>query len=226
MRRVRRVKAKRSLAMNGLRRHWVLLGATSLIVLGLANALAAANVVGPSSSGGRFKGLGATALSVTDLVPWDCRNMPLTSIYLVGTVRTNAAANELILGTAGNDTINGDNNGGTSQDCILGGAGNDTINGDFPTGGGGGNDVILGGPGDDTLNGNRGSDIVMGGTGKDIVSGGGGGDTLYAGDASGDTVDGETLNGNGAGDVCYGNTAALPNPPTDTFNSCETIVPQ
>lgn len=195
-------------------------------MLGLATALAAANVVGPSSAGGRFKGVGATPLAVTDLAPWECRNMALTSIWIVGTARSNAAANELILGTPAGETISGDNFGGASLDCILGGGGNDTVNGDAAFGGGGGNDVIFGGPGDDTIDGRGGSDVVVGGGGRDNLRGGGGGDTIYAGDAAGDTVDAETISGNGAGDVCYGNTAALPNPPTDTFNSCETIIAQ
>lgn len=63
------------------------------------------------------------------------------------TVQTPGA--DLLIGTAGDDTINA----GKGDDTILGCGGNDTING------GPGNDIIIGGPGNDTLNGGNGNDI-------------------------------------------------------------------
>ena len=54
----------------------------------------------------------------------------------------------LIVGTAGNDTLNGT----ALDDLILGLAGNDTLNGL------GGNDILVGGTGNDTLNGGAGDD--------------------------------------------------------------------
>jgi Ca2+-binding RTX toxin-like protein len=54
----------------------------------------------------------------------------------------------LILGTAGNNTIQG----GNGADCIVGGGGNDTLQGRQ------GGDIIIGGPGNDTARGGAGSD--------------------------------------------------------------------
>ena len=71
--------------------------------------------------------------------------------------------NNLILGSAGNDTINGQ--GGS--DCILGVDGNDTIYGDgnnllFATGS---DDIILGGNGNDTMYGD-GRNLIFAGSGN------------------------------------------------------------
>lgn len=57
---------------------------------------------------------------------------------------------EFLVGTSGNDTINGSN----SDDYIIGGLGNDTLKGNF------GVDTLEGGPGNDTLNGGSRSDII------------------------------------------------------------------
>ena len=61
----------------------------------------------------------------------------------------------LIVGTAGNDTLNGT----AGNDLILGLAGNDTLNGL------GGNDILVGGLGTDTMNGGLGDDTYMVGLG-------------------------------------------------------------
>jgi Ca2+-binding RTX toxin-like protein len=62
---------------------------------------------------------------------------------------------------------------------IVGTAGDDTINGGF------GNDTISGGAGNDTITGGDGVDIITGGTGVDTVTGGDGIDTFVF--ATGDT---------------------------------------
>jgi Ca2+-binding RTX toxin-like protein len=64
-------------------------------------------------------------------------------------------------------------NGNNQSDLILSTAGNDTLNGNQ------GNDCMIGGAGDDTLNGGPGADILVGGPGVDALNGGGGGDTCY-----------------------------------------------
>lgn len=127
-----------------------------------------------------------------------------------------------IIGTTGNDTINGTNgndvicglagddtiNGGNGNDVIYGGAGNDTLdggNGDDTiyagdSGsvliGGNGNDTLTGGSGNDTIYGDNGNDTINAGPGNDTISGGNGNDTINAGPGD-DTVDG----GNGT-DTC------------------------
>jgi hypothetical protein len=57
----------------------------------------------------------------------------------------------LVVGTAGNDTLNGT----SGNDLLLGLDGNDTLNGL------GGNDVLIGGAGTDTLNGGLGNDTYV-----------------------------------------------------------------
>jgi Ca2+-binding RTX toxin-like protein len=90
-----------------------------------------------------------------------------------------AAAAANIVGTAGNDTLNGSAN----ADQIFGLGGNDTLNGRAGNDilfGGEGNDVLTGGIGDDQLFGEAGDDrfIWNTGDGNDIVEGGGGIDRL------------------------------------------------
>jgi VCBS repeat-containing protein/ELWxxDGT repeat protein len=70
----------------------------------------------------------------------------------------NASTGEVLIGTSGDDVING--NGGY-YDALYGGDGNDTING------GDGVDWIRGGNGDDTLYGGKGNDRYDGGAGAD-----------------------------------------------------------
>ncbi len=97
---------------------------------------------------------------------------------------------EVIIGGAGDDTIDGSNNAET----IHGGPGGDTING------GGGDDILIGNSGNDTLNGDAGNDLFLAagvttvydsvlyvdetdvGLGNDTMNGGAGSDKLtYAG---------------------------------------------
>jgi Ca2+-binding RTX toxin-like protein len=60
---------------------------------------------------------------------------------------------------------------------IVGGAGNDTLNGGI------GNDTLNGGAGNDTLNGGAGNDTLNGGAGADIMAGGAGNDTYLVDNA-------------------------------------------
>jgi Ca2+-binding RTX toxin-like protein len=115
---------------------------------------------------------GNDALKAQDFAPPECASIRSTLqriVYIGGSPGTPSNQSELILGTAGNDTINA----GGGDDCVLGGGGNDTING------GAGNDVILGGPDNDNLRGWTGDDIVIGGPGTDTVRGDGGYDVCY-----------------------------------------------
>lgn len=89
------------------------------VVLG---ALAATNNVPTSNAGQSSQATGAN-----DVKPPQC-TMTLTGF-------AGSGGNELILGTAGADKLNG----ASGSDCIVGGAGADKLNG------GPGNDVCIGG---------------------------------------------------------------------------------
>ncbi|RCW88297.1 M10 family metallopeptidase C-terminal domain-containing protein [Paracoccus lutimaris] len=108
----------------------------------------------------------------------------------------------IILGTAGNDTLDGGADGDTifgldGDDLIIGGRDslasrdiNNTIpvaeledqtesdDGNDSLYGGGGNDTIMGGAGDDTLDGGEGDDVLRGQDGVDVFRGGAGIDTV------------------------------------------------
>jgi len=106
-------------------------------------ALTATNAVPPS-------GLSDTLIQVpaSELAPPECdsiRSTLQTVLVCSGGYCTGSNANELILGTAGNDTIDGKN----GDDCIIGGDGNDMLYGDNE------NDVLVGGPGIDMLDGGK-----------------------------------------------------------------------
>jgi trimeric autotransporter adhesin len=108
-----------------------------------------------------------------------------------GTVWSVAAVMaKLLLGTAGNDTLNGY---AISADLIYGYDGADFVSGKA------GADTIYGGDGNDTLNGDEGDDRLDGGAGIDMLSGGNdnGNDVL---------IDGEYMSG-GLGDDTYVVTA-------------------
>jgi uncharacterized delta-60 repeat protein len=86
-----------------------------------------------------------------------------------------------IIGTAGNETLNG----GIYNDRLRGLDGVDTLNGNS------GDDLLEGGGGGDTLNGGRGNDFLRGEAGIDILNGGSGNDILIGG-ADNDTLTGGT----------------------------------
>jgi Ca2+-binding RTX toxin-like protein len=64
---------------------------------------------------------------------------------------TSTVASPDIIGSAFDDTLNGDGN----ANVLYGGAGNDTLNG------GAGNDILIGGAGNDTLTGGLGNDVFL-----------------------------------------------------------------
>ncbi len=100
-----------------------------------------------------------------------------------------------IVGTAGNDIINGT----AGNDVIVGGDGNDTINGL------GGNDRICGDAGNDTINGGNGDELVLGGPGADVINGDAGNDVLVGNAGAGDVNDGnDTINGGPGNDFLDG----------------------
>lgn len=111
----------------------VALAALILAIAGVAGTAYTAGMVVPSSSAGRVQ----ASIDAQALAPDACSSLTLTRIVTTG---TGTAANELILGTSGADTIDG--GGGT--DCIVGGGGGDTIDGH-------GGSVCIGGPGTDSF---------------------------------------------------------------------------
>ncbi len=134
------------------------LGFTTLVVVSVFNAFAAANTVPTTRADKNSIGLG-----VNELQPPECVGLGLTNIVDIGAGETGTPANDLILGTANSDTII---RGGAGNDCILGGAGDERrwflffwiwgIMGED------GNDVIIGGPGTDVCYGGAGTDTYYG----------------------------------------------------------------
>lgn len=89
----------------------------------------------------------------------------------IGLGQMPTAGPDVILGTAGNDTIDGL----AGDDVICGLAGNDVIDG------GGDQDVLFGGPGNDTLRGDGDADALFGDSGDDVLDGGPGTDSCTPG---------------------------------------------
>lgn len=141
-----------------------------LLVVSGGNAYSASSTV-PGTAMGRHQQLTVTR----DFVPAECEaNLPtnvLNSMELRFAPDTFTTSHELILGTAGDDTIDAD--GG--RDCILGGDGADAINGE------GGADVIMGDAGADDLRGGGGDDLIFGGNGNDVLRGNNGTDLCDGG---------------------------------------------
>ena len=102
----------------------------------------------------------------------------------VGT-NTPTQGSDILVGTAGNDTIGALN----GDDTVYGKAGNDTLSGNND------NDLIYGGSGNDNINGNNGLDQLFGGSGNDTIVGGGENDLIVGGQ------DTDTLQGQGGTDT-------------------------
>nr|WP_245215529.1 calcium-binding protein [Pararoseomonas baculiformis] len=87
------------------------------------------------------------------------------------------APNDLLIGTAGNDAIDGregedEAHGGLGDDVVIGGSENDALFGEA------GNDTLIGGSENDLLDGGDGNDLLLGGFGADSMDGGNGTDTI------------------------------------------------
>jgi Ca2+-binding RTX toxin-like protein len=117
-----------------------------LAITGSVYAFAAANTVPPT----RLDDVqvrnyaGNDALKAQDFAPPECAPIrsSLSSIVYIGS-STPTNASELVLGTAGNNTIYA----GGGNDCVLGGGGDDYLYGQV------GDDVLIGGPGFDRFSG-------------------------------------------------------------------------
>jgi Ca2+-binding RTX toxin-like protein len=136
----------------------LLLATVSLLgLLGISSALAASNTVPATRLGSITR-----TITVPELAPPECASIAagLTRLVIVG-ASVPGNASELILGSAGPDTIRGRQ----GNDCIVGGGGNDDLRGNQ------GDDVLVGGPGDDALDGGQGTDICYGGSGNDTETG-------------------------------------------------------
>ncbi|MGE0113800.1 MAG: calcium-binding protein [Steroidobacteraceae bacterium] len=110
-----------------------------------------------------FNGAGLDQIVFANGTIYTPANIVLTPFSSVPSI-----ANDWVIGTSGNDTID-----------VL--AGNDTV---FA---GDGNDTVFGGSGNDTLDGGMGNDFLDGGTGVDHLTGGAGND-IYVVDNTGDVV--------------------------------------
>jgi predicted extracellular nuclease len=129
-------------------------------------------------------------VTLLDLQP-RCTGLIATIVGTTGNDVINGTnGNDVIVGFGGNDTING----GNGNDIICGDGGNDTLNG------GNGIDVLVGGFGSDTLNGNNDPDTLNGGNGNDTLTGGSGNDVLDGG------ANNDSLAGNAGDDSLTGGT--------------------
>lgn len=123
--------------------------------------------------------LDITVTSRTDAQSSDSFQSKTTALGELATL-TCAGRNPTIVGTNGDDVINGT----PGPDVIAGLNGNDIING------AGGDDIICGGNGSDVLDGGTGDDVLEGGNGDDMISGGPGNDRLF-GDRGDDVLRGD-----------------------------------
>ena len=111
--------------------------AAAALAFVIAVAVTATNVV-PSSRAGSSTGAPPTA---NELKPAACAAITLNRITTGSGTFNDTGTSNLVLGSAGVDTIRGNN----GDDCILGGGGNDSLRGD------GGTDICIGGPDTDTF---------------------------------------------------------------------------
>lgn len=133
-------------------------------------------------------------------------NFTLTDTKLTGNgIDTlNSIENALLIGGAGNNTLDASGFGGTA--VLSGGFGNDVLKAGAKNSllqGESGNDTLIGGAGIDDLRGDNGDDSLEGGGGNDALFGGEGNDTLNGGEGNDDlrggsgsnTLGNNTLNG-------------------------------
>jgi Ca2+-binding RTX toxin-like protein len=138
----------------------ILLVLLVLFIMSVATALAAANIVPVTRLSDQSRGMFAS-----DLAPPECNSIRAgleAVVVCSGGNCDGSNANELILGTAGNDVIDGKN----GDDCVVGGEGDDVLYGYND------NDVLVGGPGIDTMDGgkrNKDTDICVDSPGSTFI---------------------------------------------------------
>jgi len=141
-----------------MRGGWLRIGALvglGILIAGTIAAYAATNTI-PNTR----LDLDMRNIMANDLKPAECAALSLTNIVTGSGSFDGTTGNDLILGSAGNDTIQGRQ----GADCILGGDGDDTLQGSQ------GGDVLLAGNGADSLNGGQGTDVCDGEGGTDSGS--------------------------------------------------------
>jgi Ca2+-binding RTX toxin-like protein len=119
----------------GLARGLIVVAPAALLVTAAA-AITATNSVPPTRLGQSAQPIGANTLK-----PGACAGITLTDLVTGSGIFVATDASELVLGSAGGDTITA----GGGDDCALGGAAIDTIVG------GAGTDVCIGGAGLDVF---------------------------------------------------------------------------
>jgi len=179
---------------------------------------------------GEFAAFSPDQRSISFSSGGDCRDR--TGVYVMkvdGTGRRRLSDDCRILGTPGNDSLNGTELadvlvglGGNDKlravdtgyvgDTLNGGAGNDTLLGAFQS------DTLFGGAGNDTLNGGPSADWLDGGPGRDHLNGGGGRDVIEARDGQRDVI---TCGGNAFGPK--GKDTVFVDPIDSVASDCEIV---
>lgn len=103
------------------------------------------------------------------------------------------SADNVVSGTAGDDTIDGSYTGDPEGDQVDSGFGTGPAGNDDVIEAGEGDDVIYGGDGDDTIQGDGGADTIYGGAGDDVIEG----DSAQIGTASDERLDWTAEGANG-----------------------------
>jgi len=157
----------------------------------------------------------------------------LTPDVLMGRILQRTAANLVVVGNVGNDTLNGSFlddtlRGGAGADMLIGGLGNDTasyegsnvgVTVNLATGVGSGGhaagdvlssiEYLLGSSFEDTLTGDAAANFLDGGLGFDVIDGGGGNDFIFGRDGGGllrGDAGNDRIDGGVQNDTIYGGT--------------------
>jgi Ca2+-binding RTX toxin-like protein len=153
------------------------LGSLSILLAGTMAAYATANTVPQTRMD-----LDTVAINANALKPSACSALNLSNIVTGSGTLNGSGVNDLILASAGVDTLNG----AGGADCLVAGSGADSLSG------GAGTDILLGGDGNDNLLGNGGADRLYGEGGDDSLNGGAGNDTCDGGSGTDTATNCET----------------------------------
>jgi uncharacterized repeat protein (TIGR01451 family) len=154
--------------------------------------------VKPNTKPGTISNTASVSSDVSDPQPANNSATATTTVIAAPTAPSCGGQPATVLGTPGNDVLNGTNKGdvivalggddqvfaGAGNDLICARAGNDKVvggSGNDTTLGGGGADRLLGRSGDDVLRGQRGRDTLRGARGNDLLAGGRGIDSCRGG---------------------------------------------